>query len=329
MNKHSHYDEKLALPASYSRGKIGIVTITYNSALVLDDFLASLDVQLYTNFILIVVDNASTDGSVQKLHSYTTHERIVIANEDNVGVAKANNQGIRAAAEAGCEYVLLLNNDVDFESGLFKNLVQGLQEQQSSMAVPMIYFFQPRNRIWAAGGGFQPLKGFRNYHRGETEEDIGQFSAVCLIDYAPTCCVLITRETFAQIGLMDERYFVYSDDADFMFRARQNNLRLAFIPSAKLWHKVSSLTGGLQSDFTIYHAARGRALFLYKNLGRFNGWLWTMITDMLYIVRPMIGADTRHRCAEKRRGLRDGRAIALSPHEQIASSTRATSFTDR
>jgi GT2 family glycosyltransferase len=312
LKNSNHYELTIVLPDEILPGKIGIVTVTHNSASVLDDFFASLDAQIYSNFVLIAVDSGSTDDTAAKLRSYHGAEKLLIENEANVGIAVGNNQGIRAAIDAGCEYVLLLNNDVAFKDDMIERLVLGMEKEQSFMVVPMIYCFQPSNVIWAAGGGFQPMRGFRNYHRGEGQEDIGQFNQSCLIDYAPACCILIRRETFAQIGLMDERYFVYSDDADFMFRARQKQLRISFIPSAKLWHKVSSLTGGLQSDFTIYHAARGRALFLYKNLGQFNGWLWTAITHCLYIIRPLLGKDTERRCAEKRRGLRDGRRLALS-----------------
>lgn len=312
MKRSNRREMTMALPEHFVPGKIGVVTVTYNSASVLDDFLASLDAQLHSDFVLIAIDNNSKDRSVEKLRSHESNNQILIANDANVGMAVANNQGICAAVNAGCEYVLLLNNDVVFEKDLFDRLVHGIEMEQASMAVPMMYFFEPSDRIWAAGGGFQPMKGFHNYHRGEGETDTGQFSQNCLIDYAPTCCVLIHRNTFAQIGLMDERYFVYSDDADFMFRARQQHIRVSFIPAARLWHKVSSLTGGLQSNFTIYHAARGRALFLYKNLGPVKGWFWTAMWHLLYIGRPLLGIDTKPRCAEKRRGLRDGRKLALS-----------------
>lgn len=312
MRKPSYEELTIELPVDFVPGKIGIVTVTYNSALVLDDFLASLARQSHSSFLLIAVDNASNDDTVAILRSGQNDRQIIIANENNVGVATGNNQGIRAAIAAGCEYVLLLNNDVVFGEHLLRDLIRGLDAEQAAMAVPMMYFHQPPNRIWAAGGGFQPDKGFRNYHRGENEEDAGQYDQPCRIDYAPTCCVLIRREIFARLGLMDERYFVYSDDADFMFRARQAGIPASFIPTAKLWHKVSSLTGGLQSNFTIYNAARGRALFLHKNLGSFKGGLWTAITHLLYMARPLLGKDTAARCAEKRRGLRDGRRIALS-----------------
>lgn len=75
---------------------------------------------------------------------------------------------------------------------------------------------------------------------------------------------------------------------------------------------MSSLTGGVQSDFTLYHAARGRALFLYKSLGRVLGLAWIGITYALYLARPILGKDSGHRCAQKRRGLADGRLLALS-----------------
>lgn len=297
------------------RPTIGVVTVTYNSAKVLSDFLRCTSAQTYQNILIYAVDNASQDSTVELLRACDDSRLKVIANPDNRGVAKGNNQGIQAALDDGCGLVLLINNDTEFDPQLFESLADSLYEQKSDMVCPKILYFDEPNRIWAAAGGFQPLLGFRNYHRGENQEDIGQFNNPDFVDYAPTCCILIRREVFEQIGLMDERYFVYSDDADFLFRARKQQLRMSYIPGAKLLHKVSSLTGGLESEFTCYHAARGRALFLYKNLGRVRGGFWILTMHLLYVVRPLLRKDTRKRCDEKRRGLRDGKKLAVSIHK--------------
>ncbi|MGH9585630.1 MAG: glycosyltransferase family 2 protein [Acidobacteriaceae bacterium] len=298
------------------RPTIGVVTVTYNSANILNDFLRCTSAQTYRNILIYAIDNASQDSTLELLRAWDDPRLKVIANPDNRGVAKANNQGIQAAMDDGCGLILLINNDTGFDPQLFELLADGLYQQKSDMVCPKILYFDEPSRIWAAGGAFQPLLGFRNYHRGENQEDIGQFNDPCLVDYAPTCCILIRRDVFSQIGLMDERYFVYSDDSDFLLRARRQQLRMFFIPKAKLWHKVSSLTGGLESEFTCYHAARGRALFLYKNLGRVRGEFWIVMMHLLYIVRPLLGKDTKKRCDEKRRGLRDGEKLAVSIHKR-------------
>jgi len=316
MRVAKYQEPRVSLTDSFVAGKVGIVTITYNSRHVLGDFLASLDRQSYRNFVLIVVDNASQDTTLAQLEEHRSEQQIVIANTVNRGVAEGNNQGIRAAIEANCDYILLLNNDVTLDSEMLMHLVDGLSEHKCSMTVPMMYFHTPPNRIWAAGGRFQSKLGFRADHIGYDEEDSGRSKNAGRIDYAPTCCVLIRREVFAQIGLMDERFFVYSDDVDFMFRSRQAGIAMFLIPKAKLWHKVNSLTGGINTDFTYYYTARGRALFLYKHLSYASAFIWTSCHTAFDVVRALFRKEFRHPCKVKYRGMKDGKKVALQIYPQ-------------
>jgi hypothetical protein len=246
-------------------GKIGVVTITYGSGEVLPDFFRSLDEQIYRNFVLIAIDNQSTDSTLEQLRGYTGCELLLIANDRNLGVAAGNNQGIRAAVAAGCEYVLLLNNDVCFGPHLFQQLVDGLAAYMCDMTTPLIYCHDPPDRIWCAGGYFQRWASLRIQHRGEGAVDRGQFDKAIPVTYAPTCCILFRREVFASVGLMDEAYFVYMDDVDFLYRAWKRKLVLYYLPKAKLWHKVSSLTG-FESPFSVRYTTRNRAYFNAKHL---------------------------------------------------------------
>src|SRR5579871_1843491 len=107
---------------------IGIVTVTYNSAGVLSDFLRCMSAQTYSNFKLFAIDNASHDKTVEILNAYDDSRLVIIANPDNRGVAEGNNQGIRGALKAGCSSVLLLNNDTEFDEMLLERLVAGLEK---------------------------------------------------------------------------------------------------------------------------------------------------------------------------------------------------------
>lgn len=311
MSAARYRELAVTLPLSFISGKIGIVTVTFNSQAVLPDFFASLDRQTHTNFVLIAVDNASVDNTLALLEKHRSDRQVVIANSSNLGVAAANNQGIRAAVGAECEYVMLLNNDVTFERDMFAKLVEGLSAHTCSMTVPMMYFQDPPDRIWAAGGGFRPALGFSVYHRHAHEEDSPESKRAKRIDYTPTCSVLIRREVFAEVGLMDERYFVYCDDVDFMFRARQAGIPMFFIPDAKLWHKVNALSGR-ESDFTYFYGARGRALFLYKHLNRAAAFIWTSLHAMYDFGRAVFRKSFRHPCKTKWRGMKEGRSVALN-----------------
>jgi GT2 family glycosyltransferase len=307
----------LKFPVDCVPGKIGVVTVTYNSSAVLPDFLGSIEQQSYRHFILIAVDNASVDDTLEQLRASNFSNLVLIENEQNRGVAAGNNQGIRAALAAGCEHVLLINNDVTFGPDLLAMLLSGLAKQSCDMTTPLIYFNDPPTRIWAAGGEFQPLFGWRIYHKGENETDDGRYDRPQVVRYTPTCCVLIRGVVFRQIGLMDERYFVYFDDVDFMYRASLACISLFLIPEAKLRHKVNSLTGGEHSDFSLFYGTRGRTLFLCKHFGRLRGTFWTWSYWVFYWLKPLLGKATWHQSAVWRKGIRAGRRVGLEQFEEL------------
>ena len=271
--------------------KVGVVTVTFNSGTVIDGFMRSLLAQTHQDFVLYVIDNASADDTLAKLACYRDPRIQVLANGENKGVAAANNQGIRASLRAGCELVWLINNDTEFEPRLLEVLVGGLAAHSCDLIVPKIMYYDVPNRIWFAGGHFSRWRAYATLHYGKQEVDRGQFDVARWVDYAPTCCMLIRRRVFEQIGLMDETYFVYFDDADFCFRARQAGLRMLYCPSAVLLHKESSLTGGAQSPFALRFSARNKLYFLKKNLGPI--WLlWAAVYQVYLLGRLVIGRDS-------------------------------------
>lgn len=247
--------------------KIGAVTVTYNSAQVIDGFMASILCQTHSNFILYIVDNISSDQTLERVAQHKDPRVSVIRNQKNVGIAEANNQGTKAAIDAGCEAVLFVNNDTEFEPFLLEKLAAGMNEHMADMIAPKILFYDGQQVIWSAGGGFSPLKGYAGYHYGLGEIDRGQFDATRRVDHAPACCLLVRKEVFAKIGFMDGRYFVYHDDTDFCYRAKRAGLKLIYLPSASLLHKASSLTGGPESDFSVRYRTRNQIYFMLKHLG--------------------------------------------------------------
>jgi len=267
-------------------GKIGGVTVLFHSEPMLPEFFASIAAQSYTNFTLFAVDNASPDRSLAICREHSSL-CTVIANEENRGVAAANNQGITAALAAGCEYILLLNNDVRFGPELFAQLVDGLREQQCDMTTPLMYFYDHPEIIWCAGGGFQVWAGLRQRHFAENTHDTGEFTQPQRIDFSPTCCVLMHHSVFDRVGVMDEKYFVYWDDTDFMLRARKAGVTMYFLPAAKLWHKVGASTGR-QSDFTLRYSTRNHAYYLRKHLPFLLAAAWTAVYCTFYALTTLL-----------------------------------------
>jgi GT2 family glycosyltransferase len=289
-----------------SFGCVGVVTVTYNSAEVLLAFLGCMAAQTYRKFLLFAVDNASTDKTLQILHAFKDERLNVIANPENRGVAEGNNQGIRAALDAGCSSILLINNDTEFDHTLIAQLADGLKAHQVEMACPKIMYYDEPARIWAAGGAFQPWLGYRIFHFGEGDIDCGQHDISRLVTYIPTCCVLICKEVFEKIGMMDERYFVYVDDVDFMYRAMKARMKIMYLPQIKVLHKVGHLTGGEESPFAIRFCTRNRAYFMLKHFGIMPS-LPLLVLYQLYFAAGLLYGKLGHKkAAIKQKALWEG-----------------------
>lgn len=265
--------ERVDLPDNLVAGKIGIATVLFNSGSVLPDFFRSLATQTYSNFVVYAVDNASTDGSVAFCRDQSV-QIVVTENHENTGFAHGTNQGIRQAIADGCEIVLILNNDVAFEANFFAQLVEGHRRTKADIVVPITYYHDRPNVIWAAGGTLQSFFGYRPVHLGMEQADNGQFTSDRRIQFAPGSCLFVEREVFAKIGLLDETYFTYWEDTDFAVRALKGGIRSYLVPEAKLWHKVSSLAGA-GSQFQRFYAVRNHALYIHKHCSPGSAWLLT------------------------------------------------------
>lgn len=248
--------------------KIGVITVLYNSAPVLEDFFMTLDKQSYRDFVLYIVDNKSPDNSLleaKRLSAAVSFRTVIIENEDNFGFAKGTNIGTKAAIADGCEFVLFSNNDIVLEPCTLELLAKGMEDMHARMAVPKIYFHDS-GKIWAAGGYFDNSKGISK-HYGILDDDDGRFDERRMVDFAPACFLLADSKVFDKIGFFDENYFVYYEDTDLMWRANKAGIKLAYIPESRLWHKESSCTGGQESDFSLYHMQFGSTYFSQKNHG--------------------------------------------------------------
>lgn len=270
--------------------KIGVVTVTYNSGEVIAAFMESLARQTHQDYVLYVVDNASGDSTLEQLRPYQDElPMVVIDNKKNIGVAAGNNQGIKRALEEACTHVLLINNDTEFEPELVEKLLAGIDEYKCEMIVPKMLYYDNPKMIWFAGGHFDNVKTYINIHEGYNEIDYGQYNQPRLIQYAPTCCMLIRSSVFEKIGLMDEKYFVYYDDTDFCIRALKQKQTLYYYPVATLIHKVSSLTGGEESNFAIQYYMRNKVYFIRKHVIFPMSYVFIIITQCKLVLDWLVG----------------------------------------
>jgi hypothetical protein len=218
------------------------VVLNYQGREVLADCLQSLRQQDYPEFKIFVVDNASTDGSDTIAEEMEGIE--LIRNESNLLFAGGNNVGIRYAYDAGAEYIVLINNDTTSDPILISSLVATLKaDNDAGIAGPKIFYHERPVVIWSAGGLVDFSKGWVR-HRGIRQEDEGQFDKITEVDYVTGCCLMFKREVFQAIGGLDESLPMYFEDTDFCTRARKAGYKILYVPDGKMWHKISSSSGG-------------------------------------------------------------------------------------
>lgn len=273
---------------------IGIVTVLYNSRDVVDGFFASLALQHGIAFKVYIIDNSADSITLeycrQLANSYGIDAEFVY-NGANLGVAAGNNQGIVRALRDRCQYILLSNNDIEFGPGTLETLLREIHVGEA-VVTPKILYPGSERLIWFAGGRVNSWV-MRTPHLGMLKKDRGQYDQVKYADYAPTCFLLLKATLVREIGLMDEKYFVYYDDTDFVWRLRQYGVRIRVVPSVEVVHKVSTSTGGARSPFTVYYSNRNRIYFVrkhFKGLRRTVALAYILITRIpwfLFLPRPV------------------------------------------
>jgi len=227
----------------------------------------------FTNLI-VVVDNSPVPDELLAKKLKTDKSIKLITTLQNTGFAKGNNIGIRYGIKRGCQYFLLLNNDVLVQKNFLSQLIKTACAE-AAIAVPKIYFAKGyefhKNRyqanelgkvIWFGGAIFDWNNVYVK-HLGMDEVDIGQYNQSQSIDFANFCCVLIPKQVFKKIGLLDEKYFLYWEDGDFSIRAKQAGFKIIYQPKAVIWHKNSGSSGS-GSTLHDYYLTRNRLIFGLK-----------------------------------------------------------------
>jgi GT2 family glycosyltransferase len=242
--------------------RVAAIVLNYNGREVTLEALASLSRLSYPGCDLLVVDNASTDGSsaaVAEAFPGVAQVRV----EVNRGPAAGAVVGMRWAMERGYDYLLLLNNDIEVAPDFVGELVRVAEGDPSIGIVgPKGYYYRDRQRIWSAGGKLRFGEAVTR-ERGEGELDRGQYDRDQEVEYVNGCAMLIRRAAVEAAGFWDPIFQLCFEDADFCVRVRRVGFRCLYAHRARLWHKVSSSTGGYQPGKT-FHSARSTALFIRR-----------------------------------------------------------------
>jgi GT2 family glycosyltransferase len=239
-------------------GALHVVTVVLNWN-GRDDTLAcleSLERLDWPSHATIVVDNGSTDGSVEAIEAENP-EVIVVPTGRNLGFAAGNNVGLRAALAAGADYVMLLNNDTLVAPDLLRHLVSEAERRPDAGALcPLIYYLDRPDRIWYAGARFDARRGHNGRHTGYGETDRGQYDRVRETGRGTGAAMLVRRAAIEEVGLLDGELYLQVEDVEWSLRMRRAGWRIFFVPAGKVWHRVSVTTGGEHSAATAYYEMR-------------------------------------------------------------------------
>lgn len=231
---------------------VSAIIVNWNGKQFLDDCISSLLKQTYKNCEIILVDNASTDGSVSYVRKKYPRVRI-IKNNKNVGFGNAVNIGIKHAKGY---YIIFLNNDLYIEKNCIKNLLKPLENEVKVATVPKVLFFQERNKINSYGNivnflGFAMPKYINQDERVASREE-------------ETACgglLMVRKEVIEKVGLFDENFFLYHEDHDLSWRLRLYGYKLLVVPGAKVYHKYTFS----RTFDKFYHSEKNRLQLLLKN----------------------------------------------------------------
>lgn len=217
---------------------VAIILTTWNNFLDTKECLDSLHKISYHNYKVIIVDNNSHDGTVEKIKRLYK-KVIVVKNEKGVSYTKAINQGFRKSLEIIATYTLLLNNDTVVQGNFLKVLVRRLQsDSEIGIASSKMFFYEEKDRIWYAGGIVDYKRGLIS-HVGFDEIDRGQYEVAKQTGYCTACSVLYSNIALKKIGLLDESYEMYVSDVEHSERAKKNGYKIFYEPKSVIWHKVS------------------------------------------------------------------------------------------
>lgn len=257
--------------------KVVIIILHYKQKNLTADCLESiskLSIPVGFTALSIIVNNNPDDDLSDLINKY--RNCVFVAAGKNLGYVGGNNFGIKKALERSANYILLLNNDTIVDKQMLKHLLETAEsEEEIGIVGPKIYFASGREYhyarykksergrvIWFAGGIID-WANIASSHRGVDEVDRGQYDKTEETDFVSGCCMLIKRQVVDEIGILDEKYFLYLEDNDYCRRAKQAGFRIYFEPKAFL-HHVNAASSEVGGDLQDYYISRNRMFFGMK-----------------------------------------------------------------
>lgn len=239
-----------------------IILVNYKSYIDTIECIESLRNVDYDNFKVVIIENGSDDSSYEIIKQKCITE-IVIKSNKNLGFAGGNNIGIEIAMNDMADYILLLNNDTVVEKDFLTNLIETFSYSPNVGIVGCKINYYNKKDIINYGGGEIIWNKFTTTFFDTDKVDTND-TEIKDITFVSGCAMMISRSVVEKIGILDDSYFMYYEDTDYCARALKAGFRLLYQPKSKIYHKISSSSGGNLSPFVLYWSTRNRHKFRKK-----------------------------------------------------------------
>jgi len=221
----------------------------------------------------ILIDNGSTESAYESLaRACSAYDKLhLLRIPHNIGYVRAVNTGLKLAFDSTAQYVVVMNNDTIVDRNAFLELVKTCKSYGDNAIVSgKILHYDDPNRLQYVGTYFKNkrLLSETRYHRDEIDE--GQCDDVAERDMIDDIMWMIPRSVYESIGLYDDSFFLYSEQADYALRAVDKGFKLVYTPTAKIWHKGSLTTGDSirYSPKVLFWRSQGSVIYRYKHMGK-------------------------------------------------------------
>ena len=220
--------------------QLAIIIVLYRSRDELGALWDCLRAQSFQDWRLIALDNSPEDGGGDFLAARSDARVDVVRNPENLGFARAVNQGLHRALAGGVPRSLLLNPDTEFAPEFLAELMAAWDATGAQVIAPRVMYHDDPGRAWYAGGHLDYGWIFANRHDPYNPGGPGSR----IVDFASGCCLGITEQALRQVGLLDESYFVYWEDADFCLRLKAAGVPIQYVEEPMLLHHSGASTEG-------------------------------------------------------------------------------------
>ncbi len=234
------------------------IVVNWNGEPLLPECLTSLSNQSLGSLEILLVDNGSTDGSLELVRSRFPKVRILALSE-NHGFAAGNNRGIEASSG---EFVALLNNDAVADICWAEHLLAATQDSRVGIVASRVLLYGDRGRLDSAGDGMTTVGS--GYKRGHLKSS-DSFPSCEAVFGASGCAMLLRRTMLADIGLFDEDFFLLSEDSDLCFRAQLRGWECLYAPDAVVYHRLNTSIGRLSRSH-VFYGQRNVEYVYFKNM---------------------------------------------------------------